>query len=316
MKIFFSAIIFFLSINFSSAQAKSAKQMVEELMGKNLLMVELTDYAKKNINAEKEQARFFYHWISQNIQYDFEMLERHRNEGWTDDDVELNESPFLVFEKKSAVCSGFSVLYKWFMDELGIENEIIEGHIRHLTNQTVEPDLDISFSHAWNAIKINDDWLIVDSTWAQQFETNVPDYYFDISPEKLIITHFPIESEWQLLKKPLTLEEFNNSQYIDPLYYLVGFTEKPSLKQDTDFYYFVWKDNPNSNWMIRLGYGTDNINYKPVPGIEVINQDGYTYYKFDKKNIPEKAAFKVDLNDFNQEKQTMTIYENIILFRI
>jgi len=298
------------------AQTKAAKALVEELMDKNLLMVELTDYARNNINSDKERARFFYHWISENIQYDYEMLERHNKDGWTDEDVRHNESPFLVFEKRSAVCAGFSVLYKWFMDEMGIENEIIDGHIRHLTNQTVEPDLDTGFSHAWNAIRINDTWLIVDSTWAKQFETNVPDYYFDISPEKLIITHFPTESKWQLLEKPLSLKEFNNSQYIDPLYYLVGFTEKPSLKQDTDFYYFVWKDNPNKNWMIRLGFGTDSVNYEPVPGIEVINQDGYTYYKFDKKLIPEKAAFKVDLNDFNQKKQTMTIYENIILFRI
>lgn len=202
------------------------------------------------------------------------------------------------------------------MDEMGIENEIIDGHIRHITNQTVEPDLDTGFSHAWNAIRINDTWLIVDSTWAKQFETNVPDYYFDITPEKLIISHFPSESKWQLLEKPLSLEEFNNSQYIDPLYYLTGFTEKPSLKQDEDFYYFVWKNNPNRNWMIRLGYGTDSINYEPVPGIEVINQDGYTYYKFQKELIPKKAAFKVDLNNFNQEQQTMTLYENIILFRI
>jgi transglutaminase superfamily protein len=316
MKHLFPIIIFFLAINLSLAQTKSAKKMVEELVDKNLLMAELTDYARNNINNDKERARFFYYWISKNIQYDYEMLDRHRIDGWTDEDIKLNESPFLVFEKRSAVCAGYSVLYKWFMDEMGIENEIVDGHIRHITNQTVEPDLDRGFSHAWNAIKINNTWLIVDSTWAQQFETNVPDYYFDISPEKLIITHFPTETRWQLLEKPLSLEEFNNSQYIDPLYYLTGFTEKPSLKQDEDYFYFVWKNNPNRNWMIRLGYGTDSINYEPVPGIEVINQDGYTYYKFDKNLIPEKAAFKVDLNDFNQEKQTMTLYENIILFRI
>ena len=100
------------------------------------------------------------------------------------------------------------------------------------------------------------------------------------------------------------------------MYFLAGFTEKPSLKEDGNFYYFVYKNNPNRNWLVRLGYGTDSINYEPVPRIQVINQDGYTYYKFDKKLIPNKAAFKVDLNDFNEEKQTMVLYENIILFRI
>lgn len=297
-------------------QTKTAKELVEELADKNLLMEELTNYAKNNINNNKERARFFYYWISKNIQYDYEMLDRLKKESWTNEDSNHNANPFLVFEKRSAVCGGYSVLYKWFMDKMEIENEIILGHIRHITNQTVEPDLDTGFGHAWNALRINDSWLIVDSTWAKQFETNVPDFYFDISPENAIITHYPSENKWQLLEKPMSLEEFNNSQYIDPLYFLTGFTEKPSLKQDEKFYYFVYKNNPNRNWLVRLGFGTDSINYEPVPGIDVIEQDGYTYYRFDKKHISEKAAFKVDLNNFNEKEQTFTLYENIILFKI
>lgn len=298
------------------AQIGSTKEKAEELSGINVSMPELVEYAKSNFTDDLEKARFFFYWISDNIEYDFEVKDRLKAGTNTEEDDNNNLDPLIVFERKKAICEGYSQLFKWFMQELDIETIVIGGYIRNFTNPIVEPDLDKNFKHTWNACKINDEWLIVDTTWAQQFESNVPDFYFDISPEKLIITHFPSESKWQLLEKPLTLIEFNSSQYIDPLYFLSGFTEKPSLKQDESFYYFVYKNNPNKNWLIRLGFGTDSLNYEPIPGIKVINQDGYTYYRFEKKLVPAKAAFKVDLNNFNEERQTMILYENIILFRI
>jgi len=297
-------------------RSQSTKEIAEGLNSDDLLMSDIADFAKSNFTDDLEVAEFFYHWISANIEYDYEVKNRHEEGLYTKEDNDNNYSPYIVFERRKAVCEGYSQLFNWFMLELDIETLVIGGHIRHFTNPIVEPELDQKFSHAWNVSKINGEWKIIDTTWSEQFQTYVPDFYFDISPENAIITHYPSEEKWQLLEKPLSLDEFNSSQYIDPLYFLTGFTEKPSLKEDENFYYFVYKNNPNRNWLVRLGYGTDSLNYEPVPSIQVINQDGYTYYKFDKKLIPEKAAFKVDLNDFNEEKQTMAIYENIILFRI
>ncbi|SEM31578.1 Transglutaminase-like domain-containing protein [Maribacter orientalis] len=316
MKNKLSILILVLSLTFSIARSQSTKEIAEGLNSDNLLMPELTDFAKNNFTDKLEIAQFFFYWISANIEYDYEVKDRHAAGLYTEEDNNNNYSPFKVFERRKAVCEGYSQLYKWLMLELEIETLVIGGHVRHFTNPIVEPELDQKFSHAWNVSKIDGEWKIIDTTWSQQFETYVPDFYFDVSPENAIITHFPSEEKWQLLEKPLSLDEFNSSQYIDPLYFLTGFTEKPSLKQDENFYYFVYKNNPNRNWLVRLGYGTDSINYEPVPSIQVINQDGYTYYKFDKKHIPQKAAFKVDLNDFNEEKQTIALYENIILFRI
>ncbi|WP_120752571.1 transglutaminase domain-containing protein [Aquimarina sp. BL5] len=316
MKKLLAMLILLLSFNQSWSQTTLTKNIIEELNKKNLSLPELIDYAKNNIANDIERARFFYHWISNNIEYDFEVKDRLDSSIYTEEDYINNTNPNKVFERKKAVCAGYSELFKWFMLELNIETVIVSGYIRHLTNPYVEPELDQSFSHAWNVSKINDQWLIIDTTWAQQFETNVPDFYFNISPKNAIITHFPSDNKWQLLEKPLTLTEFNASQYLDPLYFLTGFSEKPSLKQDEKFYYFVYKNNPNKNWLVRLQFGTDSINYQSVLGIEVIKQDGYTYYKFDKKQIPEKTAFKVDLNNFNEEEQTFTLYENIILFKI
>lgn len=316
MKIILLLLIFLFSSNIFWAQSRSTKEIAEGIVSDNLMMSDLADFAKNNFSDDLEIARFFYHWISANIEYDREAWERITTGNQTEEDSENNFNAYKIFERKKAVCEGYSQLFKWFMLELDIETIVVDGYVRHFTNPIVEPELDRNFSHAWNVCKIDDEWIIIDSTWAQQYESNVPDFYFNISPENAIITHFPTKTKWQLLEKPLSLEEFNASQYIDPLYFLTGFTEKPSLKEDEDFYYFVFKKNPNRNWLVRLGFGTDSINYEPVPGIQVINQDGYTYYKFEKANIPEKAAFKVDLNDFNEEKQTMTLYENIILFRI
>ena len=51
----------------------------------------------------------------------------------------------------------------------------------------------------------------------------------NIKPEFSIITHYPENDKWQLLEKPLTLEEFNNSQFIKPIWFKIGFTEIPNF---------------------------------------------------------------------------------------
>ncbi len=307
-------IIFILSI--STYGQSSIKDHASEASSRKLSIIELSEYSKNNFSSNYERAKFFYYWINQNIVYEYEVLERRRNGVYTDKDNLNNTDPKIIFNRRKAVCQGYSELYKKFMEDLDIETVIIDGYVRHFTNPYVEPDKDAGFSHTWNAIKIEGEWLIVDTTWANQFVSNIPDYYFDISPEKAIITHFPNDSDWQLLETPLTLDEFNDSQYIDPLWFLTGFEEKPSIKQDENYYYFFYKQNPNKNWLVRLGFGTDNINYEPVPKIRVINQDGFTYYRFEKNVVSKNTAFKVDLNSFNEEKQTMMLYKNIILFKI
>jgi hypothetical protein len=78
--------------------------------------------------------------------------------------------------------------------------------------------------HAWNAVKIEGSWRLVDVTWASQV-TGVREGFFMVPPEQFIETHYPSHSDWQLLKG----QEWSESQFdaprprIFPEFYRFGF---------------------------------------------------------------------------------------------
>ncbi len=75
--------------------------------------------------------------------------------------------------------------------------------------------------HAWNAVKINGDWKLIDVTWAAgaatgnppKFEFNFNDKYFFTDPDVFFLNHFPDDKRWLLTNK--TESDFANL----PLYY-------------------------------------------------------------------------------------------------
>lgn len=66
-------------------------------------------------------------------------------------------------------------------------------------------------------------WHLIDLTWAtgytdplKKFQRKLNEFYFFTDPEQLIYSHFPIHKiereyeRWQLLDKPISLDNFNN----------------------------------------------------------------------------------------------------------
>jgi len=308
----FLIVFFLLFINSTSSQNDSIKSLVEKSNDLNLDMWELTDYAREHLKEDIELARFFYYWIGNNIKYDNKLYQKFKTGNLIGKEFFNSQKDYNVYENRKGVCAGYANLFQWFMNEIDIETVVISGHIRDERNHYVELELDDNFRHAWNAIKLNGKWILVDTTWGTSNNFEVSDYYFDIKPELAIITHYPKENKWQLLDKPLSIEEFNNSKFIKPIWFFVGFTDIPKLKADQDNYYFIFHDNPNINWVVNLLYSIDNKKFNLIQEIEIINQDGYTYLRFDKKQMPERIFFKVNLN----KEFTDLNYEDVINFKI
>jgi hypothetical protein len=310
-KTFCTLIIIISFVNFGFSQNESIKALVEKTNELNLDMWDLTTYAEKHIKDKEQLARFFYYWIGTNIKYDKEILQ---DKALSNEEFWKRQDEQVVYNSRKGVCAGYAKLYQWFLDWADIETVVISGHIRNGRNHYVELESDDDFRHAWNAIKLNNEWLLVDSTWGTSNEESQSEFYFDIKPEHSIITHYPENSEWQLLKKPLSLEEFNNSKFIKPVWFFVGFSDIPKLMSDKDYYYFVFKNNPKLEWSVEIKFSTNNINFKPIENITTINQDGNTYLKFTKGNMPELIYFKVNL--LKTENNSWTKYEDVINFKI
>jgi transglutaminase/protease-like cytokinesis protein 3 len=315
--------ILILTLLFASptySQSDSIKSLVEKSNSMNLDMWELTDFAKQHITDKNQLPRFFYYWIGSNIKYDEETFQNILQGSITNYEFGNRQSEYYVYENRKGVCAGYANLFKWFMDEIDVEVVIIPGYIRDERNHYVELLSDDNFRHAWNAIKLRGKWILVDTTWGTSNDSSQSEFYFDIKPEWAIISHYPEDNKWQLLKEPLTLEQFNNSKFVKPIWFFAGFLDIPKLMEDEEYYYFVFKENPNSKWSVSLLYSSDNINFEPISGIDVIIQDGYINYRFNKTLISDRAFFKVNISEMKQDKNqystTWTAYEDVINFKI
>ena len=313
-------IIFFIFFFVDSiiSQNDSIKSLVEQTKELNLDMWDLTTIAEERIKDKEQLARFFYYWIGSNIEYDKEIFSKTVSGELSHVEFWKSQDELVVYNSRKGVCAGYAALFKWFMDWVDVETVVISGHIRDERNHYVELTNDDNFRHAWNAVNINEKWILVDTTWGTSDDVSQSDFYFDMNPEWAIITHYPEDDRWQLLNEPLTLTEFNNSKFVKPIWFFVGFSDIPRLMADNDYYYFVFKNNPNNNWSVGLKFSTDNYKFNPIPDIESIVQDGYTYYKFDKQQIPKKAFFKVKIAEFQMmENQYSKIeYNDVINFKI
>ncbi|WP_339890104.1 transglutaminase domain-containing protein [uncultured Flavobacterium sp.] len=311
-------IILFLIASNCLSQIKSGKELAEKLKGRTFTIDRLVNYANINIKDDYEKAKFFYYWIGLNVNYDFELLNKMKTIDYNyEKDYSYNLSAESVFTKRQAICLGYSVLFKHFMDRADIYCYTIHGHIRDERNNYLDINKDSDFSHAWNVIEINDEWKIVDTTWGNSGNTDnldISDYYFDIDPKRAIITHFPEKPEWQLLEKKVTLEEFNKSIYINAEWFKLGFEESPKVLQDDNYYYFTYKSNLKSI-KANLKFSYDNVLFDNIPNSIFLIQDGIDYIKFEKKSIKINTFIKVNITIFDSDGSYLE-YKDVINFKI
>jgi len=62
-----------------------------------------------------------------------------------------------AFVEKKVVCEGYSRMYKYILDELGVENILVGGTGTNSNGDTED--------HMWNYVKIDNTWYAVDITW-------------------------------------------------------------------------------------------------------------------------------------------------------
>jgi hypothetical protein len=155
----------------------------------------LAKYLVQPAKDQHQKARLIFRWITDRIAYDEETL-RGTKKG--------DQSVEAVLRDRKAVCEGYSSLFLALAKDAGIEAVKIKGLCKGVA----------TLPHAWNAIKIDNQWYLVDSTWGAgvmeggKWQKRYRDYFFEIAPEKLVVSHNPTEAQWQLLSNPVSREEF------------------------------------------------------------------------------------------------------------
>ncbi|MFY0629980.1 MAG: hypothetical protein JXR05_06330 [Flavobacteriaceae bacterium] len=229
-------LLILLSLN-ATSQSKKLKE-VDKIIDSYSKTTSIEALAKKidhDFKSDIEKTRAVFSWVASNVRYKtknpYEITSPKVYVVTDENDLKrrLQEEDrkiiSKVFNSKRAVCKGYALLFKELCDLLKIENEIILGYIKNSPNQ-------IDFipkqkNHAWNAVKINDQWIFIDVTygagyatnnvWRQKFNSN----YFNIDKEVIKNTHYAKEPFWQKHVNQPTLREFCTQ----PLYSNAAFSK-------------------------------------------------------------------------------------------
>lgn len=119
-----------------------------------------------------------------------------------------------VLKTKSAVCEGYANLFQQFMTSLKISSQKVSGYARGVGTDILTENPKAS-NHAWNIVKIEDCWYLVDCTWDAGYmkgKSAVQAYSTDwlfLKPEHFVYTHFPSDSKNQLIQPALSAEDFS-----------------------------------------------------------------------------------------------------------
>jgi hypothetical protein len=189
----------------------------------------LSDKINADFKQDDEKARAIFTWIAINVKYDlaaYNITERPVAYSFRTQEEKLakerkfkDDLAVKTLKTKKGVCQGYATLFESLAQRVGLEAVIIPGtsksHPTHIGKQPGASD------HAWNAVKIDGQWKLLDVTWGAGTVTGSPlefafrfnDGYFLTDPEVFVLNHYPDDEKWLLTKA--TKADFASF----PLYY-------------------------------------------------------------------------------------------------
>lgn len=176
---------------------------------------DLVEYLIQPAKNDIEKVRVIFRWISQNISYDVDAFFNQRL---------IEEKSEIVLQRGKAVCGGYAQLFKQMCQQANIPCEIITGWSKEYSEK-----LPTQPNHAWNAVRIDNQWRLLDITWGsgyindqQKYVREFQEHYFLTDPDLLIYDHLPEDARWQLIDKPISRQEFENLILLRPNYFNSG----------------------------------------------------------------------------------------------
>lgn len=145
-------------------------------------------------NSDIEKARIIFTWVAKNVRYDYaKFISGDGGVSYKKGEKEAayKELAHEIYKDGKGVCMDYSALFQELCNIAGIECAFISG----LTRSAAEAGT--WGSHAWNAIKIDGKWYLIDVTWASgyikkgRFKERFSQGYFMTRPDLLYSIIFP-----------------------------------------------------------------------------------------------------------------------------
>lgn len=174
---------------------------------------------------QKEKAQALYAWITQNIQYDWEewadIVQDRAGRGDPQD-------PESVLKRGKAICVGYAWLFENMARAIGLEAKPVIGSVRGYRG-TLDDELVAKYKHAWNAVQLDGNWYLLDSTWgARQEGEGEADFrrrqadYFLPPAKQIIFDHLPDDPAMQFLPETVDESTFQTLPNVKPSFFRHG----------------------------------------------------------------------------------------------
>ena len=192
--------------------------------GNRKQLLKVIDTIRGQFNNDEARVRAAFVWVTEHVQYDC---------GSYSDPVLSRNSIDAILKTGKSVCSGFANIFEFMCRQMGIECVNINGFAKTSAKDLLLKADSMRNNHTWNAVKISGMWKLIDVTWASGYADEncstvvkeFADQYFFMPPEQMILTHYPADSNWQLLKNRMSREEFLGLPILHDSFFKSGITE-------------------------------------------------------------------------------------------
>ncbi|CAG0888528.1 unnamed protein product [Darwinula stevensoni] len=183
-----------------------------------------------NCSSDVEKARAIFRWITVKNLNTMEF-----------DDTAQTDTPMGLLRGIKHGTESYHVLFKRLCSYAGLHCVVIKGYSKSAGYQPGVRFEDNRFRNSWNAVYVAGAWRFVQCNWGARHLVNakeVPksghrgksdslryeydDHYFLTDPKEFIYEFFPLQPEWQLLKRSITLQEFEELPFVRSLFFRYG----------------------------------------------------------------------------------------------
>ena len=116
--------------------------------------------------SDYQKARLVHDWLAENVSYSL--------------DSTSDYTPYGAILRGKAACEGYAEAYTLLLRQLGVSASVVGG-----TGVTA----DGSEAHAWNIVRINDEYVLVDVTWDDEEESDrISHIYFALKTFYVVLS--------------------------------------------------------------------------------------------------------------------------------
>ncbi|MFT5680186.1 MAG: hypothetical protein ACI8RZ_001092 [Myxococcota bacterium] len=196
-------------------------------------------HLKSQLSDPFERARAVHDFVATTVAYDTDSLLPGQR---------APQDADTVFTTGEGVCAGYANLMVAIGAAADLDIVYLVGHSRDEEGGVA------GSMHAWNAVKLEGKWYLIDATWdaggvgADGFEYDYKTDYLLTPPQYFRITHLPEEPAWQLAAPALSRGEFTRLPMLRPSFFeadlsLIGI-ERSQVTVDDTLNFQI--DNPRS----------------------------------------------------------------------